>query len=193
MTMDFVMALFLGIGLSATCGFRVFVPLLGLSIAAQAGYVDLSSGFGWIGSWPATIAFAVATVIEIGAYFIPWLDNLLDTIATPAAVVAGTMVTASVIGEMAPLLRWTLAIVAGGGIAGIIQSSTVMVRGTSTATTAGVANPAVSAGELGASVVGTIVSIIVPVVAVILVAIILFFIMRQIRRLGRRRSGQGCG
>lgn len=186
MKMEFVMALFLGIGLSATCGFRVFVPLLGLSIAALAGHLDLSPGFGWLGSWPATIAFAVATLIEIGAYFVPWLDNLLDTIATPAAVVAGTIVTASVIGDVSPLLRWTLAIVAGGGIAGIIQSSTVLVRGTSTATTGGVANPVVSAGELGASVLGTVISIVIPVVAVILVALVLFVIMRKIRRLGRQ-------
>jgi len=186
MTMEFVMALFIGIGLSATCGFRVFVPLLGLSIAAHVGQMDLASGFGWIGSWPATIAFAIATVIEIGAYFIPWVDNLLDTIATPAAVVAGTMVTASVIGDVSPLLRWALAIVAGGGIAGIIQSSTVLVRGTSTATTGGAANPAVSAGELGASIVGTLISIVVPVVAVLLVALILFLIMRKIRRLGKQ-------
>jgi hypothetical protein len=186
MTMEFVMALFIGIGLSATCGFRVFVPLLGLSIAAHVGQMELAHGFGWIGTWPATIAFAIATVIEIGAYFIPWVDNLLDTIATPAAVIAGTMVTASVIGDVSPLLRWTLAVVAGGGIAGIIQSSTVLVRGTSTATTGGAANPAVSASELGASIVGTVISIVVPVVAVILVALILFFIMRKIRRLGKR-------
>ncbi len=188
MSMEFVMALFLGIGLSATCGFRIFVPLLGLSIAAHAGQLDLAYGFGWLGSWPATIAFAVATVIEIGAYFIPWVDNLLDTIATPAAVVAGTIVTASVIGDVSPLLRWTLAIVAGGGIAGIVQSSTVLLRGTSTATTGGVANPAVSLSELGASIVGTIVSIVVPVVAAILVALILLLIVRKTRR-PRRQSG----
>jgi len=186
--MEFVMALFLGIGLSATCGFRVFVPLLGLGIAAHAGQIDLAHGFGWMGSWPATVAFAVATVIEIGAYFIPWVDNLMDMIATPAAVVAGTIVTASVIGDVSPLLRWTLAIVAGGGVAGIIQSSTVLVRGVSTATTGGVANPAVSAGELGASIVGTIVSIVVPVVAAILVVLILLLIVRKTRRL-RRQSG----
>ena len=188
MNMEFVMALFLGIGLSATCGFRVFVPLLGLSIAAHVGGLDLAHGFGWLGSWPATIAFAVATVIEVGAYFIPWLDNLLDTIATPAAVIAGTMVTASVMGDVSPLLRWALAIVAGGGIAGIIQSSTVLVRGTSTTTTGGAANPVVSAGELGASIVGTIISIVIPVVAVILVALILFMIMRSIRRIGRQSA-----
>jgi hypothetical protein len=111
---------------------------------------------------------------------------LLDMIATPAAIMAGTIVTASVIGDVSPLLRWMLAIVAGGGIAGVIQSSTVLVRGTSTATTGGIANPAVSLSELGASIVGTIVSILVPVVAIILVLLILLLIVRRTRRLGRQ-------
>ena len=76
-----IMALFVGIGLSATCGFRVFVPLLGMSIAHHAGHLSLSAGFEWIGSWPATIAFAIAVIVEVGGYCIPWVDNFLDLIA----------------------------------------------------------------------------------------------------------------
>jgi hypothetical protein len=180
--MQEMMAVFIGIGLSATCGFRIFVPLLGMSIAHHAGYITLSNGFEWIGSWPATIALGIAMILEIAAYYIPWVDNLLDTIATPAAVVAGTITTASMIGEMSPLLRWPLAIIAGGGVAGLIQGSSALVRGTSTATTAGVGNPIVSTGELLASIVGTIVSIVLPIVAIILVALIVFFAMRLIIR-----------
>jgi hypothetical protein len=118
--MQGVMAFFVGIGLSATCGFRIFVPLLGLSIAHHAGYITLSHGFEWIGSWPATIAFAVAMIIEVIAYYIPWVDNLLDTIATPAAVVAGAITTASVVGDVSPLLRWPLELLAS--IVGTIVS-----------------------------------------------------------------------
>ncbi|MDD3643628.1 MAG: DUF4126 domain-containing protein, partial [Candidatus Krumholzibacteria bacterium] len=140
----------------------------------------LSTGFEWIGSWPATIAFAVATVIEIGAYYIPWVDHLLDVIATPVAVIAGAIITVSVLGEMPPLLRWPLGIIAGGGVAGIVQGSTVLLRGTSTATTAGFGNPVVSTGESAASVVGTVVSLALPVVAVILVALLLLFIFRKL-------------
>ena len=119
--MEELLGLFIGIGLSATCGFRVFVPLFGMSIAHHAGALSFSSGFDWIGSWPATIAFGIAMVIEIAAYYIPWVDNLLDTIATPAAVVAGTIVTASMVGDVSPFLRWSLAIIAGGGIAAVVQ------------------------------------------------------------------------
>ena len=177
-----IMAFFLGIGLAATCGFRVFVPLLGLSIANHVGHLPLSHGFEWIGSWPALIAFGIATIFEVGAYFIPWLDHLLDTIATPAAVVAGTVITASVLGELSPYLRWPLGIIAGGGVAGAVQGSSVLVRGTSTATTGGLGNPLVSAGELAASIIGTIISIVLPIVAIVLVCLIMYFIFRRISR-----------
>lgn len=177
--MEELLGLFIGIGLSATCGFRVFVPLFGMSIAHHAGALSFSSGFDWIGSWPATIAFGIAMVIEIAAYYIPWVDNLLDTIATPAAVVAGTIVTASMVGDVSPFLRWSLAIIAGGGIAAIVQGSSVLVRGASTVSTAGLANPVVSTGELGASILGTLISIILPTFAVILVVVLLGFLLRR--------------
>ncbi|MFV1949932.1 MAG: DUF4126 domain-containing protein [Anaerolineales bacterium] len=183
--MQELFGIFIGIGLSATCGFRIFVPLLGMSIAHHAGALSFSPGFEWIGSWPATIAFGIAMVIEIAAYYIPWLDNMLDTIATPAAIVAGTIATASMVGDVSTFLRWSLAIIAGGGIAGLIQGSSVIVRGISTASTAGLANPAVSTVELIASILGTIISIILPALAVIIVAILLGLILR---RLSRKRT-----
>lgn len=177
-----LLAFFVGVGLAATCGFRVFVPLLGLSIANHFGHIPLSGGFEWIGSWPAMIAFGVATIFEIGAYYVPWLDHLLDVAATPAAVVAGTIVTASMLGEMSPFLRWPLGIIAGGGVAGAVQGSSVFVRGASTATTGGLGNPLVSTGELAASIVGTVISIVLPIVAIVLVCLILYLIFRRVSR-----------
>ena len=180
--MQGIMAVFAGIGLSATCGFRIFVPLLGISIAHHTGHLALAPGFEWIGSWPATVAFAAAMIIEIGGYYIPWVDNLLDTIATPAAIVAGTIVTASMVSELSPFLRWSLAIIAGGGVAGVIQGSSVLARGISTTTTGGTGNPVVSTGELLASIFGTIVSLALPIIAIVLVALVIFFILRRIFR-----------
>lgn len=187
--MQETIAILIGIGLSATCGFRIFVPLLGMSIAHHYSYLTLSPGFEWIGSQPAMIALAVATVLEICAYYIPWIDNLLDTIATPGAILAGTIATASMVGDVSPFFRWSLAVIAGGGIAGLIQGSSVLVRGTSTATTGGAGNPIVSTTELLAAVTGTILSIILPIVAVILVGIILFFIIHRLLRLRLRPAG----
>ncbi len=156
----------LGIGLSAACGFRVFVPMLILSVAANAGHITLASGFDWIGSTPALVTFAVATALEIGAYYIPWLDNLLDSMASPTAVVAGTVVTASVVTDVSPLMQWSMALIAGGGAAGAVQAATVLVRGSSTVGTGGLANPLVSTAELGGSLFMSVLSIFLPILAV---------------------------
>jgi hypothetical protein len=180
--MEQLLSILIGIGLSATCGFRIFVPLLGMSIAYHAGALDFAPGFAWIGAWPATIAFGIAMVLEIAAYYIPWLDNLLDTIATPAAIIAGTIATASMVTDVSPFLRWSLAIIAGGGVAGLIQGSTVTIRGVSTASTGGLGNPVVSTSELIASIVGTILSIIAPLIAIFFLAILLALILRRITR-----------
>lgn len=180
--MQWLMGVFVGIGLSATCGFRVFVPLLGMSIAAKAGYLTLSPGFEWIASWPAIVAFTVALVVEVCAYYIPWLDNLLDAIATPSAVVAGTIVTASMVGDVSPFLRWALAIIGGGGAAGVVQGSSVILRGASSVTTGGVGNPVVSTGELIASIVGTLISIVVPIIAIIIILMLMFLVFRRLTR-----------
>src|SRR5206468_2741563 len=139
--METVLSICVGIGLSAACGFRVFVPLLIMSIASLSGHLTLAHGFEWIGSWPALVSFAVATCVEIAGYYIPWVDNLLDTIASPAAVIAGTLITASLVTDVSPFLKWTLAIIAGGGVAGMVQGTTVVARGASSAGTGGLGNP----------------------------------------------------
>ena len=177
--MQELLGLFIGVGLSATCGFRVFVPLLGINLAHRAGHPSLAPGFDWLGSWPALVAFGLAVIIEVAGYYIPWVDNLLDTIATPAAVAAGTIATASVVGDVSPFLRWSLALIAGGGVAGLFQGSSVVVRGMSTASTGGLANPVVSTVENITSVFGTVISLVLPAAAFILVLIALSLILRR--------------
>jgi len=180
--METLLGLVVGIGLSAACGFRVFVPLLGMSIASQMGYLSLSSGFEWIGSWPALIAFATATLLEIGAYYIPWLDHIMDTLATPGAMVAGSIVTASMIGDISPFLKWSLAIIAGGGVAGAVQSGTVALRGLLTSPTGGLGNFLLATMELAGSVLTTVFAILIPIVCLVLVGILLFSILWVFRR-----------
>ncbi len=171
-----------GIGLAAACGFRVFVPLLVLSIAAILDVVPLANDFAWIATTPALIALATATVMEIAAYYVPWLDHALDVIATPAAVVAGVVTTAAVVPDISPVLRWTLAIVGGGGVAGAVQGATVLLRLKSGVTTAGVANPLVTTGETASSTVTSILSVVVPVIAFILVVATIVLLVAFARR-----------
>jgi hypothetical protein len=160
--METLLSLLVGLGLSAACGFRVFVPLLVLSIAGYSGQVQFAKGFEWLASEPALVAFSVATLLEIAGYYIPVVDNFLDSIATPAAVVAGTLVTASMVTNVSPFLQWSLAAVAGGGIAGVVQATTVITRGASTAFTAGLGNPVVATIELGSSVASSIMAFFAP-------------------------------
>jgi hypothetical protein len=166
--METAMSVLVGIGLSAACGFRVFVPLLVVSLATMTGHLHLSPGFQWIGTFPALIAFGTASILEIGGYYIPWLDHALDVAATPAAIVAGTVISASMVTDISPFLKWTLAVVAGGGAAGMVQMSTVMARGTSLLGTGGMANPIVATGELAGSVLTSLMALFIPIVAVVL-------------------------
>jgi hypothetical protein len=89
--MELITSLALGIGLSACCGFRIFVPLLVTNIAALSGHYHFGQDFAWMGTMTAFYIFASATILEIIGYYIPWFDNLLDSIATPTSIIAGTI------------------------------------------------------------------------------------------------------
>lgn len=175
-----ILSFLLGISLAAAVGFRIFIPLLVLSLASMSGSLTLSSGFEWIGTLPAFIVFLTASLFELGAYFIPFVDNLLDTIASPAAVIAGSIVVASSIVEMEPLLKWTLAIVAGGGAAGIVQSVTAITRGASTVTTGGLGNPMISATETTASISLSVLAIFFPLFMGVIVLLFLGWASKKI-------------
>jgi len=172
----------LGIGLAAACGFRVFVPLLVISIAAKAGEMTLSPGWEWIASTPALVCFAVATGLEIIAYYVPWLDHALDTVATPAAVVAGAVVTAACVGDMSPMLRWSLALIAGGGAAAVTQGATVVARAGSTAISGGLTNPVIATAELAGAIGLSILAVLLPFAAAIAAIAVLFLCLRFLFR-----------
>jgi len=131
--------------------------------------MTLYSGFEWMGTWPALIAFGTATVLEVATYYIPWVDNMVDALTTPAAVVAGIIVAASVFGDVPPFLRWSMAIIAGGGVAAIVQGGTVALRAGSSGTTGGMANSLVSTMELVGSILVTVLAIALPILCLVVV------------------------
>ncbi len=176
-----IFSVLLGIGLAASVGFRIFVPLFALSIASYYGIIPLNENWQWVGSSVAMITLGIATIIEIGAYLIPWLDNLLDTIAVPLAAIAGTAVMLSTMADLDPVVTWSLAIIAGGGTATAIKASTSTARLASTATTGGIANPIVSTVESGTSIVMAVLAFVAPVIAIIFVIIILWLMFKVFR------------
>ena len=183
MTTETILSIFLGVGLAASVGFRVFLPLFALSLASYFGVWDLNANWEWIGSLAAVLTLGIATLVEIFAYFIPFLDNLLDGIAVPLAAIAGTAVMVSTVANLDPVVTWSLAIIAGGGTATAIKGAGATGRLASTASTGGLANPVVATVETGTAVVVTAAAIFAPILAAVLVIIILIIIFRIYRSL----------
>lgn len=174
----------LGIGLAAACGLRVFLPLFVTSLLQHFNWVDIGTraGFDWIGSWPAMIAFGVASAVEVLSYYIPVVDHFLDTIAIPLAAVAGTLISASLLTDMPPLFTWSFSIIAGGGVAGAVSAGTATTRLASTATTAGLGNSIVATGETAGSLLISLLAWVVPLLVCAVVVLLLVWVVRRLLR-----------
>jgi len=182
---DFALPVVLGIALAAATGFRVFLPMLIVSAAAYTGYLPLDNSFTWLGTRSALAMLSVAAVAEILAYYIPVIDNLLDSLATPAAFIAGTIVSAAVMTDVPPMVKWTAAVIAGGGIAGITQGATALIRAHSTVLTGGLGNSVIATAELGGALLISFLALAVPAAAIALVILFLWFAIRLLHRLFR--------
>ncbi len=177
--MEMLMSILLGIGLGAACGFRIFVPMLVASIAIHGGFISVNPDFQWLGSVPALIALSVATLAEILAYYIPAVDNFLDLLGAPVTCVAGTLLAAGFITDMAPMLQWGLAVITGGASAGVIHCGLAAIRASSTTLTAGLGNSVVNTLETASASVMSLLACILPFVAVIFIVVLIAFIVCQ--------------
>ena len=175
-------ALMAAITLSAASGLRVFLPALGLGLATRLGWIDVGEDFAWLASDPVLLILGLAALLETGSYYIPWVDNLLDIVATPAAMAGGTVIVSALLPEMNDVAQWSTALALGGGSAGIVQGSTVLVRGASTASSGGLANPLVSTGETAGSIVLIILALVVPILVGLLVLIALAWLVVKVVR-----------
>jgi hypothetical protein len=185
---DVALSIVLGIGLAAATGFRVFLPMLVVSGAAYTGHLPLGDNFAWLGTPAALTMLSVAAIVEILAYYIPGVDNLLDALSTPAAFVAGTVVSAAVMTDVPPMVKWTAAVIAGGGIAGITQGVTATLRANSTIWTGGFGNFIVATAELVGALLVVFLALAAPAAAIALVLLFLWLAIRLLRRLlGRVR------
>jgi hypothetical protein len=189
-TLSSFVSIALGIGLAAATGFRIFVPLLLAGLAARAGWIPLNEGFTWLMTTPALLTLGTAAVFETLAYYIPGVDHLLDAIAGPAAVVAGVIASASVMTNIAPGLMWPLAIIAGGGVAGLTKGSSALIRAKTGAATAGLGNPVVSTAETAGAAVLSVLAIALPLVCLALVAAVVYWSVRRIVRFFKSRASR---
>lgn len=186
MSTELITAVAIGIGLAASAGFRVFVPMLVAAIAAKVGIMPLNESFQWLASWTSIAILGTATVVEIMAYYIPVVDNLLDTVATPLAVVAGTLLLTSVLPIDSELMKWITGAAIGGGSAAVVQAGSALTRLTSTKLTAGMGNPVVATVENVAATGTSILSLIIPFFIVAIFVLLIIFIFSRVRRKLRR-------
>src|SRR6516164_7169448 len=177
------LSIVLGIGLAAATGFRVFLPMLVVSVAAYTGHLPLDNSFAWLATPSALTMLSVAALAETLAYYIPAVDNLLDALATPTALVAGTIVSAAVMTDVPPMLKWTAAVIAGGGIAGLTQGVTRMLRAHSTVLTGGLGNPIIATAELGGALLMSFLAFVAPTAAIALAIVLLWLAIRLLRHL----------
>ena len=184
--LEIILSLSLGLGLAAACGFRIFIPPLMMGLGSRFDLYELEGSFIWVGEDWAIAVFAIATLLEIGGYYVPWIDNLLDTVATPAAVIGGIFVTsASLEGDVDPSIQWILATIAGGSTAGVIQLGTVATRAVSTGMTGGLGNPIVSTLEALASIICILLSFFL---AIIIPFVLIFLIWKAIEYITKSKA-----
>lgn len=185
MNLETILSICLGIGLASASGFRVFLPVFALSLASYFNVIPMNESWAWIGGLPALISFGVVMIFEIFGYYIPFIDNLLDTIATPLAAIAGFVIMASTMVDISPTMTTILAIIAGSGSATAFQGLTTTTRLASSVKTAGLGNPIVSTAETGTAITLSSLAIFLPIVAVILVVIIfgvIYWIYKKLKK-----------
>ena len=183
---QYIIGAFIGIGLAAATGFRVFLPVFIVSLASYMGWIHINEHFAWMAGLPTLIITGVATVVEILAYYIPFVDHLLDTIFVPMATIAGSILFASQFADLSAFPQWVMAIIAGGGTAATVSSAFAGTRAASTATTGGLGNHLVSTTETTGALVMTGVALIVPIIAFILVILLLYFVFKFWKRIWRK-------
>jgi hypothetical protein len=182
----------LGIGLAAATGFRIFIPLLLVGLAARFDMLPLGDGFQWLATTPALLTLGTAAVLETLGYYIPGVDHALDVLAGPATLLAGIVASAAVMTEVPPAILWPVAVIAGGGAAGLTKGSTALLRAKSGVATGGLANPVVSTVETVGATGITILAIAVPLLCFVAVIALLWWAARKAGRLlfGRGKTPQ---
>lgn len=180
----------LGISLSACAGLRAFLPLLVMGIFQRLGYIQVNPAFQWIGSTPSLVIFGTATFAEILGDKLPVVDNALDTMETFVKPVVGTILFATAIVKMSPMLAVVLGLIAGGSISEVIHFKKAAIRGGSTTLTAGVANPVLSFIEDITTAAGTALSFLAPLIAACIALIVLLIAFHIFKKVFHQRKAQ---
>ena len=184
--LPYAISAFIGIGLAAATGFRVFLPMFAVSLASYMGWIPMNESFQWLSGLPTLITTGIATIVEILAYYIPFVDHLLDTMSIPLATVAGSVMFASQFAEIGTFPQWALALIAGGGTAAAISSGFAGTRAASTAATGGLGNSVVATTETAGAGIMSILALAAPIIAFIVAIILIIAVVFFGRKIWRK-------
>lgn len=184
--LPYLISAFIGIGLAAATGFRIFLPMYAVSLASYMGWIPQNENFQWLSGLPTLIATGIAMIVEILAYYIPFVDHLLDTISIPLATVAGSVMFASQFTELGTFPQWALALIAGGGTAAAISSGFAGTRAASTATTGGFGNSVVATTETAGAGLMSFLALAAPVIAFVVAVLLLIAVFVFGRKILRK-------
>jgi hypothetical protein len=163
----------LAIALASVCGIRAFSPILIVSILSKIGFIPLQSDFEWLSSTSALIILSIATLIEIIAYFFPWVDSVLSAISTIVTPVAGIIVSCAVLDGFDPTFRWVFAVVAGGGISEGVALIKMGIHFIVDVFTAGIAAPILSFIENIVAICSSILAFLIPILTALFLLILI--------------------
>lgn len=190
--LPYIISTFIGIGLAAASGFRVFLPMFAVSLASYLHWIPMNDHFEWLAGLPTLITTGIATIVEILSYYIPLIDNLLDTISIPMATIAGSVLFASQFADLGTFPQWALALIAGGGTAATISSGFAGIRAASTATTGGLGNSVVGTTETAGAGIMAVLAMMAPIIAaiytIILIILIVIFGRKAWRKLRKNKN-----
>ena len=184
--LPYIISAFIGIGLAAATGFRVFMPMFAVSLASYLGWIPMNESFVWLAGLPTLITTGIAMVAEILAYYIPFIDHLLDTISVPLATIAGSVMFASQFADIGTFPQWALALIAGGGTAAAISSGFAGTRAASTATTGGLGNSVVATTETAGAGIMSFLALVAPVIAFIAAVALIITVLVLGKKLWRK-------
>jgi len=194
-----VIEFLIGSSLAASAGLNAWMPLFLLGLADRLiPAVQLPAGWSWLSGDIALWVIGALLVLEIVADKIPALDSLNDIVQSvlrPASggIAFGAGAGAQTVAVEDPSAFFTdnawVPIVIGVGIALAVHVVKAVGRVAANSVTGGLAAPALSTAEDGASFLLAVAAIVVPVLAlVLLIGLIITAMVMTKRRRARKRA-----
>lgn len=179
-----VTAVALAIALAGCAGLRALLPIFATGLGVRAGLLDMGKQFAFLASDWALLTFGLASLVEMIGDKIPVVDHALDTVHTLLRPLSGSLLAAAALSSVSePATAAALGIILGAPTALVPHATRSAVRVTSTATTAGMANPLLSFIEDLLSFGLLALTVLAPLLAAVgMIALAVFVLKRVFRR-----------